>query len=355
MNAVNQNNIAALKELADRVYKRESSPDPGLFSELLADVNNILNTELPAYRPLDSKKHPGGIINLAAERDTVIIPDIHARLDFLLSLIKADFNNRNGLLESIAADQTQLLFLGDIFHAEARAKKRWLAAGREAAAGFTVHRHADIEMAESLSAYELVLGLKRVFPDKVHILKGNHENIKNSSRGGNFPFTKFTRESAITTAWVKKFYGEEIIGAMARVETGLPVLAVGINFMASHAQPRYFLDRKMVLNYRYNEQVTEYLTWTANGDAAEGSVSRMLSHYLPCRELEKTFYFAGHRVVKGLYQTRSAGRFVQIHNPAAFVIAFLCSGNAIKLDRDIMFLPDKSSTTDNSPLHFTRT
>ena len=47
--------------------------------------------------------------------------------------------------------------------------------------------------------------------------------------------------------YLRRFYGEEILGTWARFEKQLPLLAVGSPFLASHAEPRDFFPRDRVV------------------------------------------------------------------------------------------------------------
>ena len=65
----------------------------------------------------------------------------------------------------------------------------------------------------------------------------------------------------------------------------------------------------------------------------------MLDHYLGAEPAAAAFHFGGHRPVRGGYNLRSDGRYVQIHDPDRYVVAVLPAGGPaeqqIDLDRDI--------------------
>jgi len=140
---------------------------------------------------------------------------------------------------------------------------------------------------------------------------------------------------------MEKFYGEELLASYASFEKRLPLLAVGRNFLISHAEPEFFFSREEVIEYRMNPEVVEGLTWTPNDGAEEGSVERMLDHYLPPGQAGSSFYFGGHRPVAGLYNRRAGGRYVQVHNPGKFIIACLPAEGDIDLDRDVREIEDQ--------------
>jgi hypothetical protein len=87
------------------------------------------------------------------------------------------------------------------------------------------------------------------------------------------------------------------------------------------------------------------LTWTDNDSAEEGSVKRMLDHYLGDGASEWGYYFGGHRPVSGSYNLRAGGRFVQIHDPDRAVIVHIPASGAIDLDRDFREIRNASPLT----------
>ena len=186
----------------------------------------------------------------------------------------------------------------------------------------------------SFEVVEYLIDLRKRHSNIV-FLKGNHENIANEQGEGNYPFLKFANEGLMVRIYMEHFYGEEILGVYAGFEKRFPLLAVGGNFLASHAEPAWFIPREEVIEYRRRPQVVYGLTWTDNGEAEAGSVQQMLEHYLGEEAGEGALHFGGHRPVRGGYNLRSDDRYVQIHDPDRFVVAELPAGQPIDLDRDI--------------------
>jgi hypothetical protein len=183
--------------------------------------------------------------------------------------------------------------------------------------------------------------LKCAFSNNFHFLKGNHENIANEDGEGNHPFLKFSYEGIMVLEYVRKFYGQKFLEVYYAFEKRLPLLAVGRNFLVSHAEPLEFYDRESVIECRKNPRVVEGLTWTVNADAYKDSVSGMLDYYLGTEAKEPCFYFGGHRPVKGLYNPRADGKYIQIHNPDRFIIAYIRENRAIDLDEDIIEIDNR--------------
>jgi hypothetical protein len=264
-----------------------------------------------------------------------VVPDLHARMELVLAVLAEKDEQDLSAADRLAAGQLQVLFLGDGFHAEGRAVARWQAALEEFKGGYRKHGNMDAEMRESLGVMEMVMTLKRHFPDHLHFLKGNHENIANEQGEGNYPFLKFANEGLMVRIYMEHFYGEEILKVYSELEKSFPLLAVGCNFLASHAEPAWFIPKQEVIEYRRQPQVVYGLTWTDNEEAEPGSVEQMLEHYLGAEAAATAFHLGGHRPVRGSYNLRSDGRYVQIHDPDRYVVAVLPAGRAIDLDRDI--------------------
>ena len=317
------------------IYGRSSPPDPGEYMLLLERVQEVLDNENAQIRPPDSSGLPGGLVLLKKRVPAIIVPDLHARMNFFLSTLLYDEDGQS-VLELLEQDELQIVCVGDGFHAEGRARERWALAFGEYQKGFKRHRHMDEEMRESLGVMEMVMEAKCWFPDNFHFLKGNHENIANEEGEGNHPFRKFSYEGIMVLDWVRRFCGEEFLSSYYEFEKSLPLLAVGDNFLVSHAEPLHFFDREKVIEYRQLPDVIEGLIWTANDDSEPGSVEEMIAYYLECEEGEDCYYFGGHRPVQGLYNPRADGKYIQIHNPNRFVVARIDGGGPVSLEGDII-------------------
>ncbi len=325
-----------LKKTLIEIYRRKTPPECGDYLKLLEKINYLLENEDERLRPYDSSGLPGGIINLNHNIPTIIVPDIHARLNFFLNLMLYKDRDGHSILQKLARDIVQVVCVGDGFHAERRAAERWAAAFEEYKKKYRRHKNIDEEMRESLGVMEMVIEAKLAFPDNFHFLKGNHENISNEYGGGNYPFRKFSYEGAMVAEYVEKFYGRAFLDEYYMFEKNLPLLAIGRIFLISHAEPMSFYDREAVIEYRIRPEVVEGLTWTDNNDTEQGSVIRMLGYYLDGKSTAGCYYFGGHRPVRELYNLRAGGRYVQIHNPGKFIIAMIDADRDINLDEDVI-------------------
>ena len=85
--------------------------------------------------------------------------------------------------------------------------------------------------------------------------------------------------------------------------------------------------------------MVQALTWTDNGKAENGSVEKMLGHYLDRKQVGPGHYFAGHRSIKGRYRYEPKSGFVQIHNPDRSILVIIRRGEAIDVDIDVREIP----------------
>jgi hypothetical protein len=336
--------LSSLKLILDdlnRIYSRSDPPEPAELLEETRGTIEVLDNEPEEIRPRDTAGRPGGLLYLDPNIPTIMVPDLHARMELVLAVLAEKDEQDVPAADRLADGQLQVLFLGDGFHAEGRAVARWQAALEEFKGGYRKHSHMDAEMRESLGVMQMVMALKRSFPNHFHFLKGNHENITNEQGEGNYPFLKFANEGLMVRIYMEHFYGEEILNSYAELEKSFPLLAVGGNFLASHAEPAWFIPKQEVIEYRRMPQVIYALTWTDNGEAEPGSVQQMLEHYLGVEAAQTAYHFGGHRPVRDGYNLRSDGRYVQIHDPDRYVVAALPAGQQIDLDRDIRELIDE--------------
>ncbi len=330
-----------IKTKLGKIFSRKGVPDGNEYIAVLDRVNGILKTEDGSVRTHDSEGLPGGMIILRHDIPTVIVPDIHARMALVLSVMMRRVEGGT-VMEGLSSKELQVVCVGDGVHAEKRAARRWLDAYKEYKNDYSARSRIDEEMAESLGTMEMIMEIKCAFPENFHFLKGNHENISNEEGGGNHPFLKFSDEGAMVARYINQFYGREFMDKYYQFEKNLPVFVIGRNFLISHAEPEMLYNRDEIIEYRNNPQVTEGLTWTANDASLPGSVDSMIETYIEESLQGRSFYFGGHRPIQGNYNLRADGRYIQIHNPDRFQIALIEPGRDIDPERDIFEIEDIS-------------
>lgn len=325
--------MASVREQLLQGFERDALLAPQDYAALLAQVNEALENESEDLRPRDSAGRSGGLILLRGDVETMLVPDLHGRTDFLLTILLAE---EWDALARMHEGRLQVVCVGDGFHGEARAYRRWQEAYSEWQTGWQHHTAMDQEMIESLGVMETVMRVKLAVPGFFHFLKGNHENIANELGGGNYPFVKFVEEGEMVASYVRHFLGADFLEAYYRFEKNLPLVAVGDGFVVSHAEPAQAFARDDIIEYREREDVVAGLTWTDNDRARRGSVADTLTALLGSERAAKATWFGGHRPVSGLFHARAAGRYIQFHNPARQVVARLVPGQPIDPRRDIV-------------------
>ena len=329
------------REAVLAAFLRRGLPDRDEYLARVDAASAALDSEGGPGRPPDSRGLPGGLVRLAGDIPTILLPDLHARVDFLASVLLQPLPEGQIVLDAMGEGALQILCLGDGFHAEARALERWKRAYQEFAGGYRKHKAMDQEMRESLGLMEMVLVCKSAFPGRFHFLKGNHENVLNEEGNGNHPFRKFALEGMMVTSWLEKFYGRDFLERYAGFEKRLPLFAAGPRFLASHAEPREPYSEQELIDARMDPETVLGLTWTDNGAADPRAVSELLARFHP--GIPGARYFTGHRTIRGAYRELSGGLHLQIHNPDRFVVAWIMPNRDFDPEHDMGEMRDISS------------
>ena len=320
-------------EAVRAAFLRRGLPDREEYLAKVEAASDALDAEGGPGRPRDSRGLPGGLVRLAGDAPTILLPDLHARTDLLASVLFQPLPEGQTVLDALGEGALQILCLGDGFHAESRALDRWKRAYQEFAGGYAKHKAMDQEMRESLSLMEMVLVCKAAYPGRFHFLKGNHENVLNEEGNGNHPFRKFALEGMMVTSWLERFYGRDFLERYAGFERRLPLFATGPRFLASHAEPQRAYSEMELIDARLDPGTVLGLTWTDNGAADPRAVPVLLDRFLP--GIPGARYFTGHRAIRGVYRELSGGRHLQIHNPDRFVVAWVMPGRDFDPELDI--------------------
>lgn len=321
--------VAFIEGMKDQCKKYGFLPDTMLLNSLLKDVIAVLSAE-PAERrphsPASPETQPGGLVRLSAPY-VLLIPDVHARLGFLVDVLSASiqveglWTESSTIMECMNSGLLEIVCLGDILHGEsASSAQNWISAAekyaRDGRDESLLSSEMDTEMGMSLAALLLVMKIKVLFPESFHCLKGNHDNMSNSSLNGDFAFYKYAREGSMGAAWFRLRYGDELMLLMRTYEQLLPLVVSGTWFCASHAEPWKAVSLEDLLNYRERPDVVTNLIWTGNGYAEKGSVQESLAALISdgSRLNDDYRWFSGHRPVLNRYSLRQEGRLVQIHS-----------------------------------------
>lgn len=297
-------------------------PDSDYLRGLLDSVCDLLDTESPSIRPPDEDGLPGGLVFTATPR-VLIVPDLHARVSFLPYLLGSSFPDTPGVSVASLLDSNRLALvcLGDILHSEGKsAAERWTKAAHAALRSGDVEGilspEMDEEMGLSLRTLCMVMELKLSYPEHFHCLKGNHDNMSNSSTGGDLAFFKYAAEGSMGAAWFIQRYGTDLLSRMRKYELSLPLVAMGKRYCASHAEPAFPMTKTRIISSRSDRDVVRGLIWTGNDEALSGSTERtMLSLFGGKKPKKDWIWITGHRSVSGTYSLRAGNLLAQIHNP----------------------------------------
>lgn len=367
-----QINIQQIRKQINDILENENLP---IYDDLLSlcnDVISVLETEDSDYRPTDSLGNVGGLLELKENIPVIVIPDLHARGSFLRDILNYEIEYadetkmmRKTVLELLAEGKIYLCCVGDIFHSEGRAKERWLLAYEDFCAYYYDDKESSIfldskymneEMRENLSLSMVIFLLKKCFPKHFHVLKGNHENIKNATYNsekkvdfGNRAFRKFCEEGIMCTEFIRNYYDDLILYCISCFENTLPICAVFKNCIVSHAEPYRPFTKEEIIDGLTNDGVIYGLTWTANDEAINGSVEQTIKNLFKKNKIidvlknptKSVVWIGGHRPVIGKYATRQNGLYIQIHNPDEENIAIVPIDRKFNPDKDIFDVNNK--------------
>ena len=316
---------------------RREPLDTRVIYQSLDRAIEFLGSADATTRPTDVRGKPGGLVRLPPSDYVVIVPDLHARGEFLRGVAKSWIAAGTGTVEEdLAAGRATMVCVGDAFHGEARAMDRWRNAYREFLAGFDPSPAMDEEMTESIDVLLEVTRLQISYPTRFHFLKGNHENVANERGEGNFPFRKFAYEGDMVREWILRVLGQQVFDSIYRWEKALPLVAEGDRFLVAHAEPARAYSPWEILNAYLDPATIIGLTWTDNGQADSGSVADTLEGFFPGDEESRIF--GGHRPTCGKFALRQNERYVQINSPARWVIAAFRRVDSFDPKRDIIDL-----------------
>lgn len=319
-------------------FSSNKLPSNDYLTSLLREIIDILSFEDVSYRPKTEDGREGGFLIFDDDLPTILVPDLHARYNFLKKLFsyKRISNQNLSVYELMKENKLRVICLGDGLHSEKRGKERWLNAYKEYLNGNILNKYIRKEMAEGLSLMCLVMQTKCAFPRNFHFLKGNHENILNETSDGNFSFFKFASEGEMCFDFMVNQYGVETTELYAAFETKLPLFVKGKNFLASHAEPAFFMNKNQLINSMSDGNIIKALTWTRNGDVEDFPAVQMLDEFLP--EFPTSLYFAGHRPVYDNFALRENNRFVQIHNPEKMNVVYIDPNRKFNFETDFISL-----------------
>lgn len=174
--------------------------------------------EAESFRPRDDRGLPGGLVRLPESLTPVLVADLHARIDNLLTVL-----SQNAFLDGLEAGTACLIIIGDAVHSE-------LDGEMEA-------------METSMLIMDLIFRLKLRFPERVFYLRGNHDAFSEDIAKDGIPQGMLWVKALLETR------GRAYLQAMERYYRLLPYVVCSNHFIACHAAPpKVKISTEMLVN-----------------------------------------------------------------------------------------------------------
>ena len=320
-------------------------PSYEAFFSTLVTATEVLDNEITSYRQKNEQENAGSVLDFTQDKDLplIIIPDIHARTNFIKNIlnytITPELNfiktaKQISVYQALKKNKIRIICVGDALHTEINTIERWKNIQIEFSKNIFTGPAATLEARDCFNTLFALLLLKISFPNNFHFLKGNHENIYNTTGDGDYSFRKIADEGNTLKRFIQNYYGEDILYLISYYEKSLPLISITKQCVISHAEPRTSYTKNELINAKQNPQIIEDLTWTNNDDAEENSVKKIIKNLLGTNS--KAIYFAGHRPVIENFKKLHNGLFYQIHNPHKQNIVLIYKDKDFNPETDII-------------------
>jgi len=221
---------AALKRVMD-IFGGPLQPLPATeASATLKQVNALLGDEIGHCS--DSLGNPGGILELPDNVTPILVGDLHARVDNLLTIL-----SENAVLDSLENGSATLVVLGDAVHSE------------------EPDRLEDME--SSLLIMDLIFKLKLRFPERVFFIVGNHDSFIHELMKQGVPQGLLWEKHVIASR------GEAYKMELELFYQQSPLLVLAKDFIACHAGPaRRKISRQVLIDAHQFPDIVHDMTWS---------------------------------------------------------------------------------------------
>ena len=215
----------AIRKLMDGPVKEVSS-EIALAS--LRQVNEYLHNE--PHRPLNKEGTAGGLLQLGESPNSLIVGDLHAQVDNLLKVL-----TENCTLQSLRKGTVCLIILGDAIHSEVSGQME--------------------NMEESVLLMDIIIQLKKSYPQQVHYIRGNHDSFDASlSKNG-------ISQGILHKQYLLDNRGEEYVNEMQTFWDRIPFIISSDDFITCHAgPPRYECKKEDYINIYTNAKLIKEIT-----------------------------------------------------------------------------------------------
>jgi len=199
-------------------------------TEALMQVNELLRHE--SGRQKDSLGNPGCLLELADHITPIVVGDLHAQLDNLLTVL-----SENAFLDSLENGTAALILLGDAVHSEQPGRLE--------------------EMDSSLLMMDLIFMLKIRYPEQVFFIIGNHDSFQHELMKQGIPQGLLWKKHVIASR------GEAYREQLELFYQQSPLLILSRDFIACHAGPaRRKISRQILVDAHQFLDIVHDMTWS---------------------------------------------------------------------------------------------
>ena len=198
-------------------------------TETLIQVNELLRHESGRHK--DSLGNPGCLLELPEHITPIIVGDLHAQIDNLLTIL-----SENAFMDSLENGTAALIFLGDAVHSEQPGKLE--------------------EMESSLLIMDLIFKLKIKYPQQVFFIVGNHDSFQQELMKKGIPQGILWKKHVIESR------GEAYKEQLELFYQQSPLLVLSADFIACHAGPtRRKISRQILVDAHQFPDIVHDMTW----------------------------------------------------------------------------------------------
>jgi hypothetical protein len=273
---------------------------------------------------------------------TIIVPDIHARREMLIAILRAQFVvgpfSGQQVFELLEQGHINVVCVGDIVHSEER--YHWVIN----LDGQWTPELLDEEMVRSLGAGAMVMYLKLQFPNHFYCLRGNHDDmaaemgpyrkyvgVKRDEQGelvlvDGRPVVAGKGESGIVKDWVlaREGWGQAFLDVWTQFERALPLFAQGSYYVVTHTLPLVPLSAAALQDPSRPREVIAQLTSSRGLNRA--AIDETLTDLGIKNSVRRWFY--GHTPVpveknSGKYEEDLDGLVIRLNNPEQYILAYV--------------------------------
>jgi len=227
---INSRRSTALRRILE-IFGGPLEPLPAdKATETLIQVNELLRHESDRHK--DTLGNPGCLLELPEHITPIIVGDLHAQLDNLLTVL-----SENAFLDSLENGTAALILLGDAVHSEQPGRLE--------------------EMDSSLLIMDLIFMLKIRYPEQVFFIVGNHDGFHQELMKKGIPQGLLWKKHVIASR------GEAYKEQLELFYQLSPLLIITPDFIACHAGPtRRKISRQILVDAHQFPDIVHDMTWS---------------------------------------------------------------------------------------------